>query len=545
MKVPALRVRRLNDRPIRADGRYVLYWMLAQRRSAYNWALDRAVEHAVDLGRPLLVFEALRAGHRWSSARVHRFVLDGMAANAEAFAGSPACYMPWVEPAPGAGRGLLARLAAEACVVVTDDSTVFDLREVAARGAAAAAVRVEAVDGDGLLPLRLADRAFPTAYAFRRFLQRELPGRLDERPKQRPFAGLELPVLVAPPTLDGAWAPTDLAALGRRDDLLDGLAFAHDVPALGAAGGSAAGRARLRRFIDEGLARYGEGRNHPSEDAASGLSPWLHFGHLSVHEVLAVVAKAEDWTPAGLGGERRGARNGFWGMSASAEAFLDECVTWRELGRNNAALLDGFATYGSLPGWARHAGRAPPDRRPQLYMRRARGRRDPRPGLERGPAPAPRRRRGPQLPAHAVGQEGARVVPEPRGGLGPPRRAQQPLGDRRPRPQLVDRHRLGLRPPRPALGPRAPDLRHDPLHELREHGPQDAPGPVPRALGPAAVAVSGRRRLSDGGAEYRRRQPRGRRPPLPSSPPVPNMPRWSSSPRRRSRRTWPCCSRRS
>ena len=83
--VPALRVRAANDRPLRPDGAYVLYWMTAFRRAGWNLALERAVEHARSLGKPLLVLEALRCDYRWASARLHAFVLAGMADNARAF----------------------------------------------------------------------------------------------------------------------------------------------------------------------------------------------------------------------------------------------------------------------------------------------------------------------------------------------------------------------------------------------------------------------------------------------------------------------------
>ncbi|MEL6548373.1 MAG: deoxyribodipyrimidine photolyase, partial [Myxococcota bacterium] len=64
MPVPDSRIRPLNTAEIRAEGDYVLYWMVAFRRTRWNFALDRAVEHARQLGKPLLVFEALRAGYR-------------------------------------------------------------------------------------------------------------------------------------------------------------------------------------------------------------------------------------------------------------------------------------------------------------------------------------------------------------------------------------------------------------------------------------------------------------------------------------------------
>jgi len=97
--------------------------------------------------------------------------------------------------------------------------------------------------------------------------------------------------------------------------------------------------ARERRqpllVLEERLAGYGE-RSHPDENAGSGLSPWLHFGHVSVHEVFACLARREGWRESRLG-EVTGSRTGFWGMCPEAESFLHELVTWRELGFNMAS----------------------------------------------------------------------------------------------------------------------------------------------------------------------------------------------------------------
>ncbi|MEQ1564236.1 MAG: hypothetical protein ABMA64_01270, partial [Myxococcota bacterium] len=63
------RIEVLNPAPVRPDRAYVLYWMTAARRTSGSFALDRAMAHARALGRPLLVFEPLRRGYRWASAR--------------------------------------------------------------------------------------------------------------------------------------------------------------------------------------------------------------------------------------------------------------------------------------------------------------------------------------------------------------------------------------------------------------------------------------------------------------------------------------------
>src|SRR5574339_315327 len=102
--VPEIRVRVVSPRPIDPRGEYVLYWMTAFRRVRFNYALERAVELAVELKKPLVILEALRVDYPWASDRLHRFILDGMADNASAFDGRSVLYYPYVEPARGAGK---------------------------------------------------------------------------------------------------------------------------------------------------------------------------------------------------------------------------------------------------------------------------------------------------------------------------------------------------------------------------------------------------------------------------------------------------------
>ena len=125
-----MRVRVLIDSPPRPDGEFVLYWMTAYRRARWNFALERAIRCAERLQRPLVVLEALRVDYPWASERLHRFVLEGMRDNLAAFARKPVLYYPYVEPAPGAGKGLLAALARDACLVVTDDYPAFMLPKI-------------------------------------------------------------------------------------------------------------------------------------------------------------------------------------------------------------------------------------------------------------------------------------------------------------------------------------------------------------------------------------------------------------------------------
>ncbi len=351
---PHARIRTLNPAAESRAGEYVLYWMVAQRRARWNFALDRAVRRAEALDRPLLVLEPLRCDYRWASERLHAFVLQGMRDNAHAFAERGVAYRPYVEPERGAGRGLLEALAARAALVVTDDWPSFFLPRMQAAAAARIGCRVEAVDSNGLLPLSSTPAAFPSAYAFRRFLQRALPPFLDEFPAEDRLARARLPrAAQLPGEIERRW-PATIPELAR-------LPIDHAVAPTAERGGSVAARQALARFVAERLPRYAEQRSEPESDAASGLSPWLHFGQLSVHEVFRAVAAREGWTHEALGKGAAGKKEGWWGMGASAEAFLDELVTWRELGFHQQRHVPDCESFETLPAWARatleqHAG---------------------------------------------------------------------------------------------------------------------------------------------------------------------------------------------
>ena len=192
---PDIRVRTCNEAPIRSGGAYVLYWMISSRRLCWNFSLDRAIWWAEELRKPLLILEALRIGYPWASDRIHAFVAAGMRDNGRICAESAVTYYPYFEPAEGAGKGLLPALAEEACVVVTDDFPCFFLPRMIESAARQVSVKLEAVDSNGLLPLKAAERCFPTAHGFRSQLQRNLPFHLSNAPVPNPLSSLKLPLL--------------------------------------------------------------------------------------------------------------------------------------------------------------------------------------------------------------------------------------------------------------------------------------------------------------------------------------------------------------
>ncbi len=367
-RIPAMRLRAVIEAPLRPERAYVLYWMRASRRIDHNFALDRAVELAQSLGKPLVILEALRCGYRWASARHHAFILAGMHDNRIACARLGVAYHAYVEPSPGHGSGLLRALGLQACAVVTDDHPSFHYPRMLEAAAAQLDVHFEAIDSIGLLPMAAATSAFPTAYAFRAFLQRELPAHLGAMPQTSPLLRAGLPKATLPETITTRWPAADDALLRGDPGPLAALPIDHAVGTCALRGGPRAGLALLREFIDTGADTYAERRNNPDDDGGSHLSPYLHFGHVSAHAVLRGLADKLDWNPGDLGRPRRGAREGYWGMPAAVESFLDELVVWRELGHNFAKCRDDLEHYESLPSWARATlGAHAADPRPYVY----------------------------------------------------------------------------------------------------------------------------------------------------------------------------------
>ena len=105
------------------------------------------------------------------------------------------------------------------------------------------------------------------------------------------------------------------------------------VPPVAASGGSTAGRRVLADFVEHKLPRYVVSRNqpdHPEDNASSGLSWYLHYGHIGIQEVCEAVLGTE-WTTDQINTAARG-RDDFFSRDANVNGFLDEAITWRDVG---------------------------------------------------------------------------------------------------------------------------------------------------------------------------------------------------------------------
>ena len=298
------------------------------------------------------MYEGLRVDYPWASRRLHRFVLEGMQANASRAEALGLHYWPFVETRQGEGRGLLRSLAARACLVVTDDFPAFIVPAQSESLARAVAVPVFAVDSNGVVPLALLGAAVSAAAHLRPRIHKAFAEAWAHRARSRPRIpeAARQPVSVPFET----WRATDVAAF------VDTLPLDAGVPRRARNAGRSAGRARAPARVREAAASRATPRDAPrprapAEGHASGLSPYLHFGHVSIEEVVeAVLATTGEWTPSELRLANRGKREGFFCDDADVNAFLDEALTWRDVGyhwhrtrRDDASSLER-----ALPRWA-------------------------------------------------------------------------------------------------------------------------------------------------------------------------------------------------
>jgi photolyase PhrII len=361
------RIHAPSDSKPRHGGEFVLYWMQTTQRAHDNFALNFAIEQADALGLPLQVYHGLRHDYPWASDRFHTWILEGVIDLYAGFAARGINYAFWLDEGtesftqwPAGGRPAtqaadagpahrlprtvhqshLASLADRAAMVVTDFFPTFIVPRQLRALRGDTATPVIAVDSATLVPMAYHRKEYSNARGIRSVLTEALPHYLwpVANPSPRVQRPIDLPFDPVRPARD------TIAGLVAR------CAIDHAVPPSPMfRGGTVAGRARLHDFLATGLRHYSDLRDDPNEtDAVSRLSPWLHFGNLSIHEILLAAQAA--------------------GPADQYAKFLDEALTWRELSHNFCYFNPKHRTPAGMPGWAREQLRKhETDPRDELY----------------------------------------------------------------------------------------------------------------------------------------------------------------------------------
>jgi len=304
------------------DGEYLVYWAQSARRLRSNIALDYTISRANSEGLPVVVYESLRPDYPGASDRIHSFVLEGAAANHHDALKRGLRYLFYLPRTRDDARGALHRVASRARLVVTDEFPTAMLREQTRSFAAKAPCPVFTVDGNGIVPMRLFGKEQYSAKQLRDRAFRLFDERWGEPPELTPKYGsfegeLDLP------NYNGAHPRANAAS----------CSVDHSVAPVPSTGGRDEALRKLDHFVRERLRGYADHRNREA-DRTSELSPYLHFGFLSVHEVarraLFSSAPAED-----------------------VDAFLEQLIIRRELSFNLCFYREDYGSLTCLPEWAK------------------------------------------------------------------------------------------------------------------------------------------------------------------------------------------------
>jgi len=318
------RITKLNDAPENSRGRYVLYWMQMFKRASNNYALNFAIRMANERNLPLVVYEGLRFDYPWANDRIHTFVLEGVAEKKAKFAEHGIRYLFYLQRNSRDPRNSVARLASEASLLVTDDYPCFIIPRHNSR-VAELNLPVFAVDANGMVPMSSLPKEEYAAFTIRPKIQRLLPDlpRRIVTPRVKRMASNY--------SLDCHETLVSLDVIPR---LISECDIDHSVkPSAIYHGGTENGRKRLKHFVQNILPHYHETRNEPSIDGCSRLSPYLHFGFLSIQEIVEAVERSN-------------------APKEAKDSFLEEAIVRRELSFNFTRHNQHYDSLRSLPEWS-------------------------------------------------------------------------------------------------------------------------------------------------------------------------------------------------
>ncbi len=308
------RVQLLNSAPLRAGAKYVLYWAQVNRRVAWNHGLGYAVELANQAGLPVLFYEGLTFDYPYASDRFDRFILEGVSDTGRQLERLGIGYVFYHRQKRSDPNDVLYRLAKDAAALVTDEYPLWPARVFNPRVASKLDIPCYAVDSSCIVPMSCFEKREYAAYTIRPKIRKMLPEYL------RPMPALRVRRKIGALRFEFA-ASSDAAHTLKPSDHYPG--------------GSVAAQKRLRQFLKRSLHRYANSSNQPSENATSGLSPYLHFGHISSLQVaLAVQDYARE-------------------HKLLPDEFLEELIVRRELAFNFARFTDDPECIEALPDWAR------------------------------------------------------------------------------------------------------------------------------------------------------------------------------------------------
>ena len=299
------------------DGKYVIYWMQASQRTEYNHALEYAVSKANELNKPLLVFFGITDRYPEANERSYYFMLEGLKEVKASLSKRGIKMVIW-HKSPEVG---VVELSKDASLVVVDRGYLKiqrKWRSYAAENIDCAFVQVES---DVVVPVEVAStKEEYSAATFRPKIKKKLDYFL-------------VPVKENRLAINSSYLNFDCFDIDNVGKAAARLNIDRSVERVhGFHGGTEEAKQYLESFLKNKLDGYAEGRNDPSVDYLSNMSPYLHFGQISPLYIALRVLEAD---------------------SPGKDAYLEELIVRRELSMNFVFYNQNYDSFDGLPEWAK------------------------------------------------------------------------------------------------------------------------------------------------------------------------------------------------
>ncbi len=296
---------------------HVLYWMSRDQRVYDNWALAYAIESAENEDQSVIVAFTLAVDFLGATWRHYDFMFKGLKKVEEQLARlNIPFYLVMGNPEETIPAFIQQHRVSR---LVMDFDPLKIKREWKKKVLEQVEIPVDEVDAHNIVPCWLAsDKPEFGAYTIRNKISRLLPEFLDDFP----------PLVKQHGTFYTHRINWEVASITVQTD--------HDIrPVDWLTPGENAATVMFGNFIEQKLARYSGCRNNPNESCTSGLSPYLHFGHISAQRMAIEIT-------------RNIPRN------ENTDAFLEELIIRRELSDNFCYYNPQYDRSEGFPAWARN-----------------------------------------------------------------------------------------------------------------------------------------------------------------------------------------------
>ena len=344
------RVQALNTYSVIQRKSYIVYWCYKSVRTTYNHSLEYAIHLANKHTLPLVVLYTISDSTR--SERHAMFELQALPQLHKAFTERKIMCIPII-CTPIAGVGYVAQ---EAAALVVDKVYLHAERTAYKTLLRWVSCPVIQVESNVVIPVEtLSDTTEYSAATIRRKAHKHINEYLVpisqltlESPStyfQNPH--LKFPAQYIPPGQKTSYQIFlyNIQAYAHTDPGAKLLPLDRSVPAISSKrGGATAASAQLSAFIENILPSYAQQRNNPAafdaKGAQSGMSPYLHYGHISPIEIAIALQEQRISTQITV-------------MEQSIHDFLEELIIRRELAINFVYYHQYYDTYDSIPQWAK------------------------------------------------------------------------------------------------------------------------------------------------------------------------------------------------